>query len=228
MSMMSSRFLLFLFLFFPFSARAHIDAFINDDGESMILTKDSVFIRLNNHDAFMSYSVYYGAYYSSKPYSAKSRRIQLCENVFLSASFSVSSYQDSVVRNIFLIEDGEGRPLDYAVVSFYNNDNDLLLRDYSDANGIVTGLDRLPPQSLNVSINSLGLQWRGKIHLDHTADYLCRCMIPYSFIPLRKGTIILVKKQNRCVIITYNGRKIKMARQSARVPYVNSSLGGTL
>ena len=185
----------------------------NDDGDTVLFSRDSIYIRINNHDGFNSYSLFLGNGIKNRFGKHTYYHIKTDRNNIVSSSFIITEHTDSCINNTITFEHYDGTPIAYSKVIFFNDDNCVLSYGDSDHVGSMVLDEGIMILSKRMRICSLGAIGEIAVDFKPGHNYHCRCVIPYPFIPLTSTTKITIINNGNHIILFYKKRKIKMLAQ---------------
>ena len=194
-------------LFFASIVFGQNRSFIGSDGDCLIFQGDTIFLKLNNQDAFNTFSIYYGKAGLTKKKCSNTRgKLLLKQNIVdIYASETAVNNSRILPRTQIRLIQYDGTPFEYTEVTMRDNNN-ILYHGWTNGDGILFFENEIVSNSRQIVINGLGVNLEIENNLSIGSENIIRCLIPYPFIKIR-SVIKNVSWEPSGVVIKYNGRK---------------------
>lgn len=202
---MRSRLIIIFFLFIFKLSLAQGVVYDNLYGDCIIYENDSVFIKLNNKDAFGSYSIFYGKDCIKQSICGKRGTIYTGANMINDYCYSITHKPSDTSTTKLTMIRYDNSPIEYPHITAFRQDCYPLFDATADVGGIIDLNDSLLEESKVVKVSDLGMI----IYIDSQSliigkDNIIRLLVPYPFVIIDKKVKFYFSSDMSTIVLKHN------------------------
>lgn len=181
--------------------------FSDKEGNTIVLYKDYVFVRLKNQDGVSSYELFYGEGNLIWGQSRKKASLRLFNNSIDTLSMDILTNNSDVDYAVFTVRGFDESPIESAIITLFDHNDCLLFVAKTDKEGKVIINNDAVSKCFKIHIECNFFNWQRNMFFATGTNTIFRYRVDYPYTAMYSGLKLDVKYSNDA--ITFCRNKIK-------------------